>query len=99
MTAEQILTELKNLNITTEEFAYGDMDDIIENGIGEWDEVAQKGGEGEGDEWFSIKYFKYHDVYIKTEGWHSSYDGVEFSNGYGEEVKPVSKVITVFEAL
>jgi hypothetical protein len=38
-----------------------------------------------------------HDVYIKTRGFYSSYNGVDFDYGIGEVVKPVQKTITVFE--
>ena len=66
-------------------------------GIGPYKEVEQYGGEGQGDTWYSIKYFSEHDVYIRTNGWYSSYEGTEFENGYGEEVTPVQKTITVYE--
>lgn len=66
-------------------------------GLGEVEEVDQRGGEGEGDHWHSVKYFKDHDVYIKTTGFYSSYHGTDFYDGYGEEVKPQQKTITVFK--
>jgi hypothetical protein len=68
-------------------------------GLGEIEEVEQHGGEGEGSNWYSVKYFKDHNVYIKTTGCYSSYEGIEFYDGYGEEVKPVERTITVFESL
>jgi hypothetical protein len=66
-------------------------------GIGDWEEVDQYGGEGDGERWYSVKYFKDHDVYIKTNGFYSSYNGTDFDYGYGDEVKPVQKTITVYE--
>ena len=65
--------------------------------LGEIKEVEQHGGEGEGTLWYSVKYFPDHDVYIKTTGTYSSYEGTEFYDGYGEEVKPITKTITVYE--
>ena len=65
--------------------------------LGEWEEIKQRGGEGEGNTWYSIKYFKDHDVYIRTDGWYSSYHGTDFNDGYGEEVKPVQKTVTVYK--
>jgi hypothetical protein len=62
-------------------------------GLGKIEEVDQYGGEGQGDTWYSVKYFVDHDVYIKTNGHYSSYNGTEFYDGYGEEVKPVEKTI------
>jgi hypothetical protein len=64
--------------------------------LGGWDEVAQKGGEGQGDEWYSVKFFPKYDIYIKTDGWYSSYHGVDFEE-WGKEVTPKEKVITVYE--
>jgi hypothetical protein len=66
-------------------------------GLGEIEEVDQVGGEGEGEYWHSVKHFKDHDVYIKTIGFYSSYNGTDFYEGYGEEVKPQQKTITVFQ--
>lgn len=67
-------------------------------GLGEIEEVHQEGGEGEGDHWESVKYFKDHDVYIKATGHYQSHNGTDF---YGwestlSEVRPVIKTITVY---
>jgi len=67
-------------------------------GLGEIEEVEQHGGEGEGDSWYSVKYFKDHDVYIRISGYYQSYDGTTFDQGYGEEVFPKQKMITVYES-
>lgn len=66
-------------------------------GLGQVENVEQVGGEGEGDHWHQVWYFKDHDVYIKITGDYSSYNGTDFYNGYGSEVKPVEKTITVFQ--
>ena len=65
----------------------------------QYTEVFQKGGEGEGDEWYSVKYFPQHDVYIRVDGWYQSHNGTEFYEGWGccSEVRPQEKVITVYE--
>ena len=70
-------------------------------GIGEWEEIDQYGGEGQGDTWYSIKYFKDHDVYLKCDGYYQSYNGTEFYDGWDNvyEVKPEQKTITVFEKI
>lgn len=65
-------------------------------GLGEVEEVDQYGGSGKGDTWYSVKHFKDHDVYIRIDGYYSSYNGTDFEEGYGREVKPKEKVITVF---
>lgn len=66
-------------------------------GLGEIEEVDKYGGEGQGDAWWRVKYFRDHDVYIKVWGSYSSYNGTEFYDGYGEEVRPQEKTITVYE--
>lgn len=65
-------------------------------GLGEIKEVQQKGGTDEGSNWYTIKYFVDHNVYIKTTGWYQSHDGTYFENGIGSEVKPEAKTITVY---
>ena len=65
-------------------------------GIGEWEEVEQKGGMDEGSDWYSVKYFKDHDVYIKTDGYYQSHHGTDFEYGYGKEVKPKEVKITIY---
>lgn len=62
-------------------------------GIGEVEEVAQYGGEDMGSTWYSVKYFKDHDVYIRIDGHYTSYNGAEFYDGYGREVFPQEKTI------
>jgi len=68
-------------------------------GLGEMQTPYRKGGEGQGSEWYSIKYFKDHDVYIKVEGYYSSYNGTDFDDGWDccSQVVPTQKTITVYE--
>lgn len=68
-------------------------------GLGQVVEVDQYGGEGQGETWYSIKHFIDHDVYIRTDGHYTSYNGTDFEEGYGYEVKPVEKVVTVYEGV
>ena len=96
LTAEEIIKIVEDAGVSVEEFAFSDFENI--EALGEWDEVSQYGGEGQGDTWYSVKYFKDHDVYIRTDGWYTSYDGTAFYDGYGYEVFPKEKVITVYEA-
>lgn len=64
-----------------------------------WKEVDQYGGEGKGDTWYSIKYFKDHDVYLRVDGWYSSYYGTDFADWDDavKEVRPQEKTIIVYE--
>jgi hypothetical protein len=96
LTAEQILEKLKNSGITISEYAY---ESYVppETGLGKIKEIKQRGGEGQGETWYTVKLFEDHDVYIKTEGWYTSYDGTDFNEGWGHEVKPTEKTITIYE--
>lgn len=87
LTAQEIIDLIEKADITVDEF--GDCDFTAPEGVGDWKEVEQQGGEGEGDFYNSVKYFKHHDVYIETIGYWMSYDGRTWDNGYGEEVEPV----------
>lgn len=72
---------------------------LLENNIPSWTEVDSYGGEGQGDTWYSIKYFQEYDLYIRVDGWYQSHYGVEFYDGWDscKEVKPKKKTITVYE--
>ena len=69
-------------------------------GLGEIKEVEQKGGEGEGDEWYSIKYFPKHQLWIKIDGWYTSHHGTDFDESFDsccKEVIPVEKTVIVYD--
>lgn len=68
-------------------------------GVGPMIEVDRHGGEGEGDNWYSVKHFPKHDVYICVSGYYQSHHGTEFYDGWDccREVNPVQKTITVYE--
>lgn len=66
-------------------------------GLGKVVEVEKYGGEDMGSTWYSVKHFVDHDIYIKTEGYYSSYNGTDFNEGYGTEVRPIEKKVIVFE--
>lgn len=65
--------------------------------IPKWEEVEQVGGEGQGDTWYSVKYFKDLDIYLNVDGWYSSYNGTDI-DGWGAvtEVRPTEKTIIVY---
>ena len=96
MTAKEIIEEVERQEISVDSFGYSDFESPLEN-VGEWEEIEQVGGEGEGETWYSVKFFKDHDVYIRTDGFYSSYNGTDFDEGYGDEVRPKLKTITVYE--
>jgi hypothetical protein len=87
---------LENFDIDDEEEQANVLNSLKEE-LGDWEQITQKGGEGQGDEWYIVNYFPAHDVYIRTDGWHTSYHGTDFDDGFGYEVKPQEKVITIYE--
>lgn len=94
MNYQEILNVLKEKVGNVKEFAYEDYDKS-ELGLGDIQEVSQYGGEGQGNTWYSVKHFVDHDIYVRVDGYHSSYDGVDFYDGWEccSEVRPVEKVI------
>lgn len=68
------------------------------NNIPTWEEVEQYGGEGQEDTWYSVKYFKDHDVYLRVDGYYQSHSGTDFESWDSAVsiVKPQQKTITVY---
>jgi len=97
-TYNEILEILKSKIEDVSNFAYEDYDSE-ELELGEIKEIHQHGGEGEGDYWESVKYFKDHDIYIKVEGFYQSYNGTEFYGNWkcASQVIPKEKIITVYD--
>jgi hypothetical protein len=100
MNFKEIIEELKKQDIPAYDFAFGDIENPLPN-IGNWEEVDQEGGEGQGDHWHSVKYFKDHNIYINIYGFYTSHDGTDIDDGYSSasEVAPKLKTITVYENL
>lgn len=97
MNFQEIINELKNADISVRDFGYEDYD--APKSLGEVEEVAQHGGEGEGDDWYSVKHFKDHNVYVKVSGYYSSGNGTDFEEWEDavKEVTPQTKTVVVYE--
>lgn len=65
--------------------------------LGKIEMIEQFGGEGHGDEYFTVYYFSDHDVYISFDGWYASHHGSEFSDM--SEVRPKEVVKREWEAV
>lgn len=87
LTAEEIIALIEAAYISVDQFGFCNFK--TPEGVGKWKEVEQRGGEGEGAHYTSVKYFEDHDVYIETVGFYQSYNGTDWDQGYGEEVFPV----------
>lgn len=62
--------------------------------LGAYDLVDEYGGEGQGDDYYAIYYFKDHDVYVKFSGWYASHYGSEYSDM--EQVFPEEITVTKY---
>jgi hypothetical protein len=100
MTFPEIITELQKQGLKIDTFAFQEFENPVLN-IGTITEVAQYGGEGQGDTWYSVKHLPDHDMYIRVDGYYSSQDGTEFYDGWNScsEVKQKQKTITVYEKI
>lgn len=111
LTAKEIVALLEESGISVSDWAYSGSHALknvrlpnhkrlaeIREQLGQIDYVVQEGGEGQGDTWYAVNYFADHDVYLRTDGYYTSYNGTEFYDGFGSEVRPKEKTITVYES-
>lgn len=95
LTFKEILDILES-KITPIEFINEDFDSSELN-LGEVITVQHYGGSGKGETYYTVFHFVEHDVYIKADGYYSSYNGAECEWSDCIEVKPITKTITVYE--
>ena len=94
LTGKEIIEILKNV-MEPGDFAYS----LTPPELGDVQTVSQYGGEGKGSTYYTVRYFKDHDVYIRVDGYYQSHYGVDFQpwDQSAKEVKPQEKQITVYE--
>ena len=97
MTVKDLTDKLEELEISKEEFAYDDYDVDLKQYFGEFEEIEHEGGEGEGEKYHIVWYFKDHDLYIRLDGYYTSYNGTDFDDYEFYEVRPKQVTITVYE--
>lgn len=100
MTYLEIIDVLKLHIESVDKFVYGGYDKTeLEVLVGDFNEIERYGGKDKGSEWYRIIYFRQHGIYIRIEGYYSSYYGTEFDDGWDccREVRPIEKTITVYE--
>lgn len=98
MTKEEIIAVFNENELNISSVAYTDMPNPLP-GLGKWVEVDSYGGEGQGETWWVVIHFKEPDVYIKINGYYTSYDGTNFDSFEDDMriVEPRQKTITVYE--
>lgn len=93
-------TGIKNSFDLVNAFYYGDSDideDTLRAIFGEVEIVDSEGDrEGGGDYAMKVFLFKDHNVFIKTTGFYSSYNGTEWDENWSN-VSPKEKTITIYE--
>jgi hypothetical protein len=90
LTFKEIVDIMTKMEIDVQHFANEDFDyEELEKEVGKWDEVDHYGGSDCGSEWYSVYHFADHDVYLRVEGYYSSYEGTNFDGEDFQEVFPV----------
>lgn len=64
--------------------------------IGKWEIVDEYGGEGKGEEHYYVLYFKDHDVYLKCDGFYTSYEGADYDDSEWQHVVPKQITQTIY---
>lgn len=100
LTANEIIDLLPKVFASQDEFE--ELDPISKHSpeykaLGSMKIVDSYGGSEQGVEYGFVVLFQDHGVYIKLEGYYSSYDGVEWDEDWGTEVFPKQQVITVYK--
>lgn len=93
-TFADIQAALDKADVSKDEFADGDFEEDI---AGPFKRVFRQGGEGKGEDWSVVYHFTDHDVYIRLDGYYTSYTGVDFSDYEMYEVKPNERTVTFYE--
>jgi hypothetical protein len=105
LTAEQIHAILKSKIKDVEDVEnnyngtyFEDVNRVKIDELGKVITIDEYGGEGQGDTWYKVYFFKDHNVYLKLDGFYNSYEGVMF-DGWSSlfEVAPVERTITVYQ--
>lgn len=92
MNFQEIISTIKKLGLEKDDFE--DLGEFPE--LGKHEQVYQKGSEGEGDHYEIVRYFEDYDIFIRLQGYYTSYDGVSYDSYDYEEVLPHQEVITVY---
>jgi hypothetical protein len=99
---EQFLTYHNQNNIRFRSAYLNENNEITVEGLGRIKVVEQKGGYNElqdgasGMEWHIVRHFVDHDVYIRLDGYYTSYEGLDISRAKYKEVKPKERVIVEY---
>lgn len=83
------IVEILKEKVDLIQWCYDDFDkEELEKELGSFERIEEHGGEGEGQNYYTIDYFKEHNVYVKLQASYYSYHGVETEGAYFVEVFP-----------
>lgn len=96
---EDVYTSLEELNFVVEKYGYEYAQEFKDefSKLGKIKCVEQFGGEGKGDEYYTVYHFVDHDIYISFDGWYASHRGSEYNDM--SEVRPKIVEKTEWEAV
>lgn len=98
MNGQEIIDKLNELEISGWDFADDFETEENEAIFGNSTVVDEEGGyEGGGEYVHRVRHFTDHNVFIKLEGFYSSYNGTDWDGYDYEEVKPVERTVTFYE--
>lgn len=60
--------------------------------IGSFEFTDHYGGEGSGDDYWTVVHFKDHDIYVQFDGWYASHCGAEFEDMFQVWPQEVMKI-------
>ncbi len=84
-------------SLTPDDFYQGDFSDDFESLVGGIEEVENCGGEGEGDHCHVVICLVECDLYLRADGYYASDYGYDWTSSKWYEVRPIQKIITVYE--
>lgn len=96
---EDVYTSLEELNSAVEKYGYEYSQEFKDEfaKLGQFKQVDHFGGEGKGDEYYTVYHFIDHGIYISFNGWYASHHGSEYSDMSQVKSKIVEK--TEWEAV
>ena len=102
LTLKEILNELEG-KVTVEQLLDGDRYNTLPKTVGRVELIQSVASDYEEKEQgyeeieYAITYFADHNVYLRTAVEIDSYGRTSYPYGYGKQVFPIEKLITVFE--
>jgi len=91
---QNVYSSIEEINKSIEKYGYEYSQEFKDEfaKLGKIEMIEHFGGEGKGDDYYTVYYFEDHDIYISFDGWYASHHGSEYNDM--SEVRP-KKVETI----